>query len=256
MKIKDFIDKIEEIAPLKVSYEAIANGAYDNSGFLVGDREVEFTGVVVCIDVCEEAIQMAKDNNCNLILSHHPFIYAPISNIVATDYKGRLINALIKNDLAVYSAHLSMDMTKNGIDETQSHMLGIAVENLFETTENGAYGRVGSVEKQDFSSYSQFVKSIYNFAMCLGENKNVNKVASFCGSGVDSKAIAFAKRNGADVVVSADVPHHYAVEILENGMNLIQLSHGESELKAFEKILMSKDFNCKMVVCHKDFSIK
>ncbi|MEG1519458.1 MAG: Nif3-like dinuclear metal center hexameric protein [Clostridia bacterium] len=253
MKIDDIIDKIEEFAPLSVSEEAIANGEFDNSGFLVGDSTEELTGVVVCIDVCFEAVELAKKNKCNLILSHHPFIYQPIGSVTGNDFKGRLLKILIQNDIAVYSSHLCMDMTVGGIDDTIADMCGIKVEKVSEELSFGGYGKFGKVEKTDFKSYVAKIKKVFD-TVGVAENRNkVEKVVSFCGGGVSDTEVKFAIENGADVVISCDIPHHHTLELCENKINVIELSHGESELKALWKIIGSLNLETKLVLCQKDF---
>ncbi|MBR2397898.1 MAG: Nif3-like dinuclear metal center hexameric protein, partial [Clostridia bacterium] len=91
MKIKDVLDKIEKFAPLEISQDIINNGGYDNSGLIIGDREEEITGIVLAIDLSNEALDLAMEKNANLIITHHPFIYAPVSTITEDNIKGKLI---------------------------------------------------------------------------------------------------------------------------------------------------------------------
>ena len=61
MKIKGIINSIESLAPLQLQE------SYDNSGFLVGDYETEFTRAIVSIDITEDVIDEAINKSCNLI---------------------------------------------------------------------------------------------------------------------------------------------------------------------------------------------
>ena len=67
------------------------------------------------------------------------------------------------------------------------------------------------------------------------ENTEVTRVASFCGAGVDEKAIAYAKGMGAQVMVSSDFKHHLIQLLCESGMSVIVLTHYASEQYGFEK---------------------
>ena len=67
------------------------------------------------------------------------------------------------------------------------------------------------------------------------ENKKVNRVASFCGSGADEGSVAFAVRNGADVMISSDYKHHVLALALEVGLSVITLTHYASEEYGFKK---------------------
>ena len=60
-------------------------------------------------------------------------------------------------------------------------------------------------------------------------------MASFCGSGADEEAVAFAVKNGADVIVSSDFKHHVLTLANEKGIAVIALTHYASENYGFEK---------------------
>ena len=77
MKIKNVISELESFAAL--DYQE----AYDNSGLITGDPEMECTGVLVSLDCTEGLINEAVDKNCNLIVSHHPLIFSrhPSNNV-------------------------------------------------------------------------------------------------------------------------------------------------------------------------------
>ncbi|HAW80459.1 MAG TPA: Nif3-like dinuclear metal center hexameric protein, partial [Balneola sp.] len=52
-----------------------------------------------------EAIQ----NDCELIVAHHPLIFSKIGKINPTDEQGRIIYKLIKNDIGLLVAHTNLD---------------------------------------------------------------------------------------------------------------------------------------------------
>ena len=66
-------------------------------------------------------------------------------------------------------------------------------------------------------------------------NKEITRVASFCGAGVDENSIAFAKAQGVDVIVSSDFKHHLLALALESGLAVVILPHYASEHYGFEK---------------------
>ena len=69
MKLKEIIKYLDEIVPL--SFQE----SYDNSGLLIGDKNMEITSALTCLDCTEDVLDEAINNNCNLILSHHPIIF-------------------------------------------------------------------------------------------------------------------------------------------------------------------------------------
>ena len=79
MKCKDLIAKLEELSPSMYAMD------WDNSGLLVGDREKEVTKILLSVDVTDEVIDEAIREGAEMILSHHPVIFAKINRVVVTD---------------------------------------------------------------------------------------------------------------------------------------------------------------------------
>ncbi len=255
MIIKEIIKKIEEFAPLGISKDLISKGDYDNSGFLIGDRNVEADGAVVTIDVSNDAVDIALEKGCNLIISHHPFIYSPISSVTEDDYKGRLIRRLIQNGISVYSSHLPSDMTKGGIDDLFSEYFDGEVVSKMIDEETYSYGKIREIQpvsieelieklKKDFSSVKYF----------NGEKTDISSVATFCGK-ASGRDVKFAINNNAELFVSCDIDHQHLVELKENGISVIELNHGESEFFFFKKIFENLDIGVDKYICESDFRL-
>ena len=73
MIVKDVTKYLEKIAPLHLQE------SYDNSGLQVGDYKSEVKGILVSLDVTLEVIDDAINQQCNLIVAHHPIIFGEIS---------------------------------------------------------------------------------------------------------------------------------------------------------------------------------
>ena len=61
MIVKDVIDFLDGYAPLKYSED------FDNTGLLVGNKNDEVSGIIVCLDSTKEVIEEAQH-----FLSHLP----------------------------------------------------------------------------------------------------------------------------------------------------------------------------------------
>ena len=70
MKISEITGFIESVASLAMQE------SYDNAGLIVGDREAEATGALICLDVTEEVVDEAISLGFNLIIAHHPFVFS------------------------------------------------------------------------------------------------------------------------------------------------------------------------------------
>ena len=119
MKVKEVIEIINRSIDEKLAAE------WDNSGLQVGEPEAKVTGILLCVDVTEEVVGEAEEKNCNLIVSHHPFLFSGVKSITGGDTKSRLIKRLIKGDISVYSSHTCCDVAPGGINETLAELLGL-----------------------------------------------------------------------------------------------------------------------------------
>ena len=63
--VQQIITVMEQLAPR--SYAE----SWDNVGLMVGNRNAVVTGVVTTLDVTEETIEYAIEQNCNLLVITH-----------------------------------------------------------------------------------------------------------------------------------------------------------------------------------------
>jgi len=111
MKIKEIISILEEMAPLAYAEN------FDNVGLLVGNQEIEASGILVCHDALESVIDEAIAKNCNLVVCFHPILFAGLKKITGKDYVERSIIKSIKNDIAIYAVHTALDNHQDGVNK-------------------------------------------------------------------------------------------------------------------------------------------
>ncbi|WP_069132119.1 Nif3-like dinuclear metal center hexameric protein [Rhodohalobacter halophilus] len=99
--------------------------SYDNVGLLVGDPSASVSRVLVCLDVTEEVVNEAVDKKCELIVSHHPLIFKDISRINPTNEQGRIIYKLIRNNIALMTAHTNLDAALDGVSFVLANNVGL-----------------------------------------------------------------------------------------------------------------------------------
>ena len=112
MKISQIAAAIEKYAPRENAFE------WDNVGLMLGDADAECTGVLVCLDCTFAVALQARDEGCNLIVSHHPFIFKPMDRLTLDDPKAKMVRFLFRNNIAVYSAHTNLDIADEGLAHT------------------------------------------------------------------------------------------------------------------------------------------
>lgn len=127
MKIREIIETLERIAP--PSYQE----SYDNCGLLTGNADWNCTGVLCTLDTLEETVSEAKEKGCNLIVSHHPIIFSGIKKLNGKNYVEKTVIAAIKNDIAIFAIHTSLDNVHLGVNKKMADKLGLVHQKILAT---------------------------------------------------------------------------------------------------------------------------
>lgn len=205
--------KIENFAPLELAE------SWDCSGWGVDSSVSEIEKVMLCLTVTDDIVKQAKDQNCQMIISHHPLFFVPLA----------------WKDINIYSAHTNMDRAEGGTTDTLIKSIG-----LEKSCNIGDFTRLVTLDKEiDIKDFVNLIKKISpNLRYVNNSNKQQIKQIAFC-AGSGSEFIQEAFEYGADALVTGDLKFHTA---LDSPIILFDLGHFESEimvLDVFEKILNS-----------------
>lgn len=220
MYIKELIERIEARFPISLQEK------WDNSGFIIGDKNNSIKNVLVCLEITPETIDFAIEKNCNFIIAHHPLIFTGLKKIDMS-FKGSKIQKLVKHDISVYATHTSIDV--NGLNDYIFNKIGFKSQGYIEETESGfGYGSMAKVDILDDEIISKIKKNLeLDFVIKYGINKKYKKVGLVTGSGTDF--IDQAIKKGIDLFITGDITHHDAMDSVEKGVDLIDISHEGSE---------------------------
>lgn len=130
MKLKELTSYIESVVPLAYQEN------YDNAGLIVGNPEMELTGTLLTVDVTEEVVDEAIQNQLNLILAHHPIIFSGLKKITGKNYIERIVIKAIKNDIAIYAAHTNLDSIWGGVSHKIADKLELKNQKILEPLSN------------------------------------------------------------------------------------------------------------------------
>ncbi len=119
MKINEIINYFEQVIPLDFQE------SYDNSGLQLGNPANELSKALITLDITEDILNEAIEKKCNLILSHHPLIFHGLKKITGSNEIERIVEKALKSDIAVYSAHTSLDNNFNGLNTFIAGKLGL-----------------------------------------------------------------------------------------------------------------------------------
>ncbi|MBM3417213.1 MAG: Nif3-like dinuclear metal center hexameric protein [Bacteroidetes bacterium] len=108
---------------------------YDNTGLLIGDSGRDCTGILCALDATEEVIKEAITKKCNLVAAHHPVIFGGLKKINGKNYTEKAVITAIKNDVAVYAIHTSLDNVMDGVNGKIASLLGLQKTSILQPKE-------------------------------------------------------------------------------------------------------------------------
>ena len=204
----DLIRKIEKFAPPEIQEN------WDCSGWLVCTKNKDIQKVMLALTITDNIYEQAKQNNCDMIISHHPLFCVPLKY----------------SDIDMYCAHTNLDKADGGTTDTLIKKLG------FKTTETvEEFVRIVKLENpitiKDLELRLRQISPNLRYV----NNKNIQKISSigFCaGSGSE-----FINTVDVDAFVTGDLKFHTAVD---SEIVIFDIGHYESEiliLDVFKEIL-------------------
>jgi GTP cyclohydrolase I len=219
---REIINNIEDHYPLILAEN------FDNTGLIIGDPEVNITKILVCLDINDEIINEAIENNVNMIVSHHPLIFYPIKHLLYNDYISALIVKIIKHDICIYALHTNFDNAEDGMNDILAETLELNNINKL----GNSTGRYGILESNmlliEFCDFVKMKLNINSLKVAGNLNSVIKSVAVVGGAGCDSTHAAVALK--CDVIITGDVKHHNAIDALNSGINIIDASHFSTEV--------------------------
>lgn len=127
MKIGELLNYLESLAPL--AYQE----AYDNAGLIVGQRSTEISAVLICLDSLEVTLEEAEQENCNLIIAHHPIVFSGLKRFNGNSYVERVVMKAIQKGIAIYAAHTNLDNVYSyGVNARIAERLGLKDTKILE----------------------------------------------------------------------------------------------------------------------------
>ena len=244
MKTKDIYNYINKIAPFTTAMP------FDNVGLLIGDTDDDVSGVMLCLDVTFGVVRQAAENNCNLIVSHHPVIFDPLSKIE----KHTVLWELVQNNISVISAHTNLDAAENGVVENLCDALNMSdIKPLCDPRypDLPPIARSGVIPNpmppKDFAVYVKECLDTSAVRVKYG-NKPVKNIAVASGSGGSLTTQGVV--NGFDAFVVGEIKHEHWLSMENTDMTIIEAGHFITEA-VFKKPLaekMEKDLSLKIIL--------
>ena len=236
--LREIYNFIDSIAPFNTAEE------WDNAGLLVGDENKTINKIMFALDCTEDVINQAIFCGADLIVTHHPIIFKPLSEVTADS----LVYKLVKNDLSIICAHTNYDMAIEGVNDILCDT--VELENIVKI-ENTCLNVGELTAEMSSNEFAQHIKSKLNGVVRYNSiEKTIKKIAVCSGSGSDY--LQLAKELNCDALLTGDGSHHSFLDADEMGILLVCAGHFETENIAIkplsDKIKNHFDIECVIAV--------
>lgn len=227
--VQDAIGVMEALAPSRLAE------SWDNVGLQAGCLAWPADRIWVALDPLPEVVGAACDANVNLLITHHPLIFKPVSNIDFSSPLGTIVHLSATHRLSIYAAHTNLDSVRGGINDILSKKAGLtSLKVLGEEIDPGSgegIGRIGELETAvDLRTFAETVRARLNLRRVRyvgNPERPVRRVAVCSGSGAGLISAAMAA--GADLLLSGDFKYHDARDAENWGFGIVDIGHFASE---------------------------
>ncbi len=235
MKIREIVSRIEEKFPSWIQED------YDNTGSQVLFPDEELRDIYICLEADLTTIDDAVNQNCNLIISHHPMIFRPVKKINSEESGSKQIIRLIQNKISLYSLHTNFDkMMYSYLSDVAGFEGGelLLKTGILNDSEIG-FGSIVTLKNSiSFKSFIEKVKVSLKLDYLIYSGP---LDADLCnavfingaGGGAIEKIIKMVK---PDCIVTGDVGYHHVKYALDNNVCVIDAGHFGTEI-IFKKLL-------------------
>lgn len=218
MTVKDIYRRLDMRIPKELSEP------WDNDGVMCcPDFLQEVNKVIITLDVTEEVVDYAIESCVDLIISHHPLIFKPLTSVCESNHVGRKVIKLLENGITVLSFHTRLDKVVGGVNDKLCDLLGIKDAVPFG---EGDLGRIGYIESERLlDDFAYHVKDALD-ADVVRVADALNPVRHVAVVGGDGKSyVKDAIALGADTYISGRIGYNVMEEAAEMGINLIEAGH-------------------------------
>jgi dinuclear metal center YbgI/SA1388 family protein len=227
-EIVAYLDEYLRVREVPDERNAVNGLQVENSGSV--------TRIVAAVDASQVTIDGVADgqsDNHPLLLVHHGLLWDGNVPIVGRRY--RRVAALLENDIAVYAAHIPLDLHPEvGNNVVLAERLGIEVEGWFgdyHGTSLGVWGRPPVRLGSRDALIHELDHALNTFApgarLIPGGPERIARVGIITGGA--GNMIASAREVGLDTYITGEGPHHTYFDAMEWGLNVVYAGHYATE---------------------------
>lgn len=189
--------------------------------------------VAAAVDLSRRTIEGAIVAEANLLIVHHGAFWGGVQPIRGPWYDR--LRLLISNDIAVYAAHLPLDLHPEiGNNVLLARALGLVPSGgfgRFQTVVIGVRGETDIATSELVARAGAYAQSHggHVVATPFDATHRTRRWAICTGAGASSETIREAAQSGIDTLIVGEGPHHTAVEGPEAGLVIIYAGHYATE---------------------------
>jgi len=183
--------------------------------------------VTAAVDLCDATVQMAAQQGADLLLVHHGLFWGGLQRLTGRAY--RRVAGLIRHNIALYSAHLPLDVHPEvGNNAVLAHRLGVARRGEFGEEYGMRIGVWGEVDipRAVLAQRLGEVVGGQPRLMPFGPER-VRRVGIVTGAA--GSMIGQAAAQGLDTYITGDGAHHTFFDAEELGLNVFYAGHYATE---------------------------
>jgi dinuclear metal center YbgI/SA1388 family protein len=220
---------LKDVTTYLDDYLAIAD--VDDSPQALNGLQVENTGkvtrVAATVDVCRTTINRAVEMGADFMVVHHGLFWGGLQPLVAQH--GHRVRTLIEHDIALYSAHLPLDLhAEVGNNAVLARALCLEDIEPFGDYEGQTIGCAGKLvaSRDELAERIREVLGGDPKVIATGP-ETVRRVGIVSGGA--GKLITQVAGAGLDTYVTGEGSHHNYFDAEEAGVNLIYAGHYATE---------------------------
>jgi dinuclear metal center YbgI/SA1388 family protein len=229
-RVTEYLDDYLRIGEIPDETNAINGLQVANSG-MVGSIVAAVDASQATIDGAVAALEAGQPPP--LLLVHHGLLWE--GNVPITGRRYRRISALLDNDIALYAAHIPLDVHPDvGNNAVLAERLGIEVEGWFGNYRGISIGVWGpaptSLPTREAVALEldRVLHTLKGSATLIpGGPERPSRVGIITGGA--GNMVAQARDAGIDTFITGEGPHHTYFDAMEWGLNLIYAGHYATE---------------------------
>lgn len=210
---------------LSVYYPQRLKESYDHVGLMEGKLPLETKKIMLCLDFDDEIYEMALKEHPDLIISHHPFFFGNKKKILAEDpVKASLNERMEKSGIPILSYHTNFDNGFPGMNDALASLLHLQNVRRFPISITARGGDLlKPMEVHEFAKYAKECLGVSYGLLINAGTKTISSVGLIGGGGWMENLEA--QKEGYDIFISGDMPHHGRREVVLRHYNYLDLPH-------------------------------